>query len=116
MKRKTKVKFIIGAGYLALFCLSYNACGWFFQSDLWDTIRARTTQGAVEQYKEQKAEEEAQRPKDITITLPTEEQQGSVTVYQRDEAAGEIYQESYTGTIKEQSTKGNKRNISIYTY
>lgn len=114
MKRKTKVKFIIGAGYLALFCLSYNACGWFFQSDVWNEYRDRQLVQEAEQA-EQK-EEEAQRVKDITITLPTEERQGSVTIYQKDETTGEVYQESYVGIIKEQSTEGNKRNISIYTY
>lgn len=113
MKRKTKVKVIIGAGYLALFCLSYNACGWFFQSDMWNEYRDKQLAQEAEQA-EQK--EEAQRVKDITITLSTEEQQGSVTIYQKDETTGEVYQESYTGTIKEQSTKGDKRNISIYTY
>lgn len=113
MKRKTKVKFIIGAGYLVLFCLSYNVCGWFFQSDLWNDYRDRQLAQEAEQA-EQK--EEAQRVKDITITLPTEEQQGIVTIYQKDETTGEVYQESYTGTIKEQGREGNKRNISIYTY
>lgn len=113
MKRKTKVKFIIGAGYLALFCLSYNACGWFFQSDLWNEYRDRQLAQEAEQTEQKEAEE--QEVKDIAITLPTEEQQGSVTIYQKDETTGEIYQESYTGTIKEQNTEG-KRNISIYTY
>lgn len=114
MKRKTKVKFIIGVGYLALFCLSYNACGWFFQSAVWNEYRDRQIAQEEEQA-EQTAEKEAQRVKDITIILPTEEQQGSVTIYQRDEVTGEIYQESYTGTIEEQNAEGT-RNISIYTY
>lgn len=114
MKRKTKVKVILVSGYAALFCLSYNVCAWFFQSDMWNEYRDRQIAQEAEQVKQKEAEE--QEVKDVTITLPTEEQQGSVTIYQRDEATGEIYQESYTGTIKEQSTKGNKRNISIYTY
>lgn len=112
MKHKTKVKFIIGVGYLALFCLSYNVCGWFFQSDVWNEYRDRQLAQEAEQT-EQK--EEVQEVKDITITLPAEEQQGSVIIYQRDETTGEVYQESYTGTIKEQNIEGT-RNISIYTY
>lgn len=115
MKRKTKVKVILASGYAALFCLSYNACAWFFQSDIWNTYRDE--QISKQMQSEQKAQEqkEAQRPKDLVITLLTEEQQGVVTIYQKEEGTGEVYQESYTGRIKETETKG-KRNISIYAY